>query len=949
MADTVVKYAPGMRIIVRGEEWMVRKVETNSLGHQTLHVIGLSQLVKDYESMFLVDVEKNIEIVDPAKVRLVPDNSAFFRKSKVFIESQWRAKIPTDKKIHIGDKACMDTLHYQLEPAQMALDKTRQRILIADTVGLGKTLEAGILMSELIARGKGKRILVVTVKSMMTQFQKEMWNRFTIPLVRLDSAKIQSVRAKLPTNYNPFFYYDKTIISIDTLKNDLDYRTHLENAWWDIIVIDEAHNVAKRGDRSSQRSKLASLLASRSDTLIMLSATPHDGKGESVASLMNMLDPTAIADEKNYGPEDTKGYIIRRFKKDIKDQVAGSFKERVITIEKCAASAREEYAYDIFADMQLQMDLEKNGSKGILFKTSLEKSLFSSPAACIKSIDERIKKLEKKYVASEMSDIEKLKELREALEQIKPEEFSRYATLLNILRKPDYTWNPNDTKDRLVIFTERIETMKWLAANLKQDMKLSDKQVEVMHGGMSDKELQRIVDEFGRPESPIRVIVASDVASEGINLHYLSHRLIHFDIPWSLMVFQQRNGRIDRYGQNEQPDIRYMLIDSKNEKIKGDARIMEILVQKEEQALKNIGDPAMLFGKFNQEEEEEETAKAIENGISAEQFEQELSKGDQEISWLDMLMGNGREDIPHVQTSDEETLFSDLDYIKAALQVFSETEEIKFSDMTQAKGIELKLTDSVKKKISRIIPTEAMPSDDYLRLSPDIDFCKKDMQRCMQNELAEAAWPATQYLWKLHPIYNWISDKAGIFYNRSEVPVLGVSEGMRPNEMIFIVAGLVPNRKSTPVVDEWFGVSYKKGVFDKILLMNEVLQRSHLTIKSANQQKVSENQIAIGEKLLVDVVNQSKNYIKDKVKAYKAETDPYINDELDRLGDLEQRHKEAQLTFFDLGIPGMERKKTEKEREIEKIFEDFCIWVKDTLEIEDNPYIRIIAVITGVV
>ncbi len=108
--------------------------------------------------------------------------------------------------------------------------------------------------------------------------------------------------------------------------------------------------------RSSQRSKLASLLANRSDTLIMLTATPHDGKGQSVASLMNMLDPTAIADEENYTKDDIQGLLIRRFKKDIQDQVSDAFKERVITIERCAASAREEAAYDIFADMKLQMD-----------------------------------------------------------------------------------------------------------------------------------------------------------------------------------------------------------------------------------------------------------------------------------------------------------------------------------------------------------------------------------------------------------------------------------------------------------------------------------------------------------------------------------------------------------------------------------------------------------------
>ena len=386
------------------EEITLQKIEKNNLGNRALHCVGISPLVKDKEVIFLTDLE-NIKVVNPAEIHLIPDTSSHFRRTQLYLESQWRQQIPTDTDLHIGDKAAMDLMSYQLEPAQISLRRPRQRLLIADTVGLGKTLEAGILMSELIARGKGKRILVVTVKSMMTQFQKEMWNRFTIPLVRLDSKKIHDIRAKLPSNYNPFFYYDKTIVSIDTLKRDVEYRTHLENAYWDIIVIDEAQNVAERGDRQAQRSRLAKLLADRSDTMIMLSATPHDGRAKSFASLMNMLDPTAIANPDDYTKEDIKGLCVRRFKKDVKDQVSGSFLERRIELERCKASAKEEYAYNIFAEMKLQMNLNKTKAQGQLFKTSLEKSLFSSPAACIKSIDARLSKLRKKYGDDEIKDI----------------------------------------------------------------------------------------------------------------------------------------------------------------------------------------------------------------------------------------------------------------------------------------------------------------------------------------------------------------------------------------------------------------------------------------------------------------------------------------------------------------------------------------------------------------
>ena len=752
----MVDYAPGMRTIIRDEEWMVKKIETNSLGNKALHCIGISPLVKDREAIFLTDLEE-IQIVNPAEVNLIPDDSPFYKRTLLYLESQWRQQIPTDSNLHVGHRAAMDLMPYQLDPAKIALKSTRQRILIADTVGLGKTLEAGILMSELIARGKGKRILVVTVKSMMTQFQKEMWNRFTIPLVRLDSSKIQKIRANLPSNYNPFFYYDKTIVSIDTLKRDVEYRTHLENAYWDIIVIDEAQNVAERGDHQAQRSRLAKLLADRSDTMIMLSATPHDGRAKSFASLMNMLDPTAIADPENYTKEDIKGLCIRRFKKDVKDQVSGSFLERNITLERCHASVREEQSYDIFADMQLEMDLGKSRGTGQLFKTSLEKSLFSSPAACIKSIDARLKKLYKKYSADDIKDIKLLEELRDSLLKITPKDFMRYQKLLYLLNSKEYAWNPKDTGDRVVIFTERIETMKYLAEHLRQDLGLKANAIQEISGSMSDAEQQRIVEEFGRTESPMRVLVASDVASEGLNLHYLSHRMIHFDIPWSLMVFQQRNGRIDRYGQKKRPDIRYMLIESDNKQIKGDMRIIEILVTKEEQALKNIGDPALLLGKFSIEDEELVVADAIENGSDETAFSDTLDAGEDEFDPFEALMAAAGETEEVEKESDvvtDDTLFSDIDYLSKALSYLNQKENLPVQKLQTVSGLDIKITDDMRRRLSALVPDEALPEGDTLRVSDDKKFCMEMMRESMKNNMAETAWPKTQYLWPLHPILS---------------------------------------------------------------------------------------------------------------------------------------------------------------------------------------------------
>lgn len=686
--------APGMRIVIRDEEWLIRRVDPSADNGQLLRCDGLSELVRGKEALFLTELEGLIEILAPEDTQLVPDTSDKYGASILFLEAQRRRTVPNDAYIHLGHRGVMNLVPYQLDPALQALRQPRSRILIADAVGLGKTLEAGILATELIQRGRGKRILVVTQKSMLTQFQKEWWSRFSIPLVRLDSVGLARVRNRIPVNHNPFNYFDRSIISMDTLKNNLEYRNYLGNAWWDIIVIDECHNVAARAAETgmSRRARLARLLATRSDTLILLSATPHDGSARSFASLMSLLDPTAISDPDDYTPEDFKhkGLVVRRFKKDIRDQVAADFQERVTTCLRQHASPEEEAAYEALLRIPFtQSGQHDPGKPGELQRVGMQKAMFSSPFAALESTEKRIALLGRKSAptADESREIVALEEFAGRLRRIDAGNFAKYQRLRTYLRDPPTAWKAAAT-DRLVIFSERIETLNWLARHLPSGLGLKPGQMEILHGGMADTEQQAIVERFCREDDPIRVLLCSDVASEGLNLHYFCHRLIHFDLPWSLMVFQQRNGRVDRYGQKHQPRIVYLFTETRVERIKGDYRILEILQQKDEQANFNLGDPASFLNVFDPDKEVEKVSEFMAAGETAEQVEAKLdaaaeSKDDNEGNWLLELFGAGADPAAEPQSSSLDqihqpaSLFADdYQFAKTALTTLSREQEL---------------------------------------------------------------------------------------------------------------------------------------------------------------------------------------------------------------------------------------------------------------------------------
>ncbi len=963
-------YAPGARVLIRDEEWLVRRVDPSSDGGHLLTCDGVSELVRGRGAQFLTELEEEIKVLDPAKTELVADTSSHFNSTFLYLEAQLRRSTPNDEGIHLGHRAVMNTVSYQLYPALQALRQPRQRILIADAVGLGKTLEAGILATELIQRGRGQRILVITLKSMLTQFQKEFWSRFSIPLVRLDSVGLQRVRNSIPSNHNPFNFYDRTIISIDTLKNNLEYRNYLENAWWDIIIIDECHNVAARGneDGMSRRARLARMLAGRSDTMMLLSATPHDGSARSFASLMSLLDPTAISDPDDYTPQDfrDKGLVVRRFKKDIRDEVRADFQDRITEQLREAASPQEEDAYHALLKIPFtQKGEHRAGKQQELQRVGMQKAMFSSPKAALDSATRRITLLEGKagITVDERAEVAALETFADTLREIDAGSFSKYQRLVRHLKSGEFAWKPANASDRLVIFSERIETLDFLNRMLPKALGLKAAEVQVLHGGMTDTEQQELVDRFGREVDPMRVLLCSDVASEGLNLHYFCHRLVHFDLPWSLMVFQQRNGRVDRYGQKHQPRIVYLFTETGVERIKGDLRILEILQTKDDQANKNLGDPASFLRAFDPEKEAAKVADVMAAGTSAEKFEakidaaqaslepSETGTGEDDADWLMKLFAPVAPETEKRSTDfirDGLSLFSgetrDYAFAKTALQELSKPTPIaQFTADDANQTITLTASLDLQARLKVSLPTEVRDVNHRYVLCADKEAVAQAIELARQAKAEEESWPALHYLWQQHPIMDWLSDRVLTAFGRHRAPVIQCPQ-LADGEQAFMLMGLIPNRKGQPLLVEWQVALYADGKWALQPFPDFVARtklKAHTLANRAQGLETSGLQAN-----LPSAVAAMKAHMVALQETFSAEMTQRL---AGTLADLErlQGKQFAQLELrLELNQQAEQFKKSRREqrtKHIRKVFDEYGQWVKDTMTTEPQPFIQVLA------
>ncbi|MGW8872199.1 SNF2-related protein [Streptomyces mirabilis] len=852
-SDQDAQFPPGSQILVRDEVWLVRNATRTEHDGARIEAVGASDFVRDQEAVFFTGLDW-IELLDPRQTRLVRDDSPNFRRSRLFLEAVLR-KTPlpqAERGLALADSFLLDSLPYQQRPAQLALSgrNLRPRVLIADVVGLGKTLEIGLTLAELIRRGRGERILVVTPQHVLEQFQHELWTRFAIPLVRLDSVGIERIQREIPAGRNPFTYFKRVIVSIDTLKNTDQYKHHLERITWDAVVIDESHNLINKG---SLRNQLARTLAPHTDALLLASATPHNGDARSFAELISLLDPAAIRDPEHYRAEDIKHLFIRRTKvsPEVREQMKGQWADRGPSRSvRVTATPAEEKVFDELAAVWLPSDGSKSVSDVPLFPYTLLKSFLSSHTALKSTVATRIKTLEKKddpeATAAERAALHRLLELASGMAE---EDSGKFGALLEQLREIGV--GPR-SGTRVVVFSERVQTLEWLARTVPQALgfkgKAAQEAARVMHGGLSDEQQMQCVEDFGLADTPVRMLFTGDVASEGVNLHRQCHQLVHYDVPWSLIRIEQRNGRIDRYGQPHQPQFKALILTSSVDGAKDDTLVAERLLEREAQAHRSLGTAEAVSGLYRAEAEEKSLiqdllrGRTVDESLDADRtsdtddgvddfladfFGAVNDEPEKDAATTDAISGEGtgavpRAHVPRLFTSAREFLD------EALREVYPDAQDRLDLSADPETGL-----------LSFVPPSDlvhrlkALPPD-YIREQGLRDRLKVTFNRRLADHSltrarasATSIWPDISLLTDLHPVMEWLTDKVLVRLDRQEAPVL-TADVPQPT---YLVQGIYSNALGRPTVVKWMAVTTDGEVDDDMVT---VLRRAQVGPTMAN-------------------------------------------------------------------------------------------------------------------
>jgi superfamily II DNA or RNA helicase len=481
---------------------------------------------------------------------------------------------------------------YQVDAAHEVLTAYEPRYLIADEVGLGKTIEAGIIIEELLARGRAERILIVTPASLRDQWQAEMREKFGREYVAYDRELVDSLRRTNRTQ-NVWMAEDQIVVSIDFAKQEdmLESLRRLDVPW-DVVVFDEAHHLTARegsdGINRAERYRVGEAVAGSTDALLLLTGTPHKGKPDQFYHLLRLLDPYRFRGPDDVRPEKLEDLMIRRTKSDdsmIDADGTPMFPPREIQTLGVNLMPEERRLYDDITEYisavytaSAESDRHAAGFTMVIY----QKRLVSSIRAIQQSLQNRLDDLDTKVsvdaavtdnlncvdgTVETESDV--LEQLIDAAGEIGLDSKGR--------RLQEFLGGifDEDPEEKVLVFTEYTDTLEYL-----RDTVLTDLTIAEIHGGM-DQETRRT--EMKRFEDDCQVMLATDAAREGLNLQF-AHIMVNYDLPWNPIRIDQRMGRLHRYGQEEKVRIYNLFIRDTRE-----SDILDLLVTKLQQIESDTG------------------------------------------------------------------------------------------------------------------------------------------------------------------------------------------------------------------------------------------------------------------------------------------------------------------------------------------------------------------------
>lgn len=676
---------PGQLVDVRRRRYVVADLARSplppdplvpgSLGALRQHLVTLSSVEDDAlgeELRVVWEIEPGARAIEKTPLPRPLGFDAPARLDTFLNAVRWGASSSADvRAIQAPFRSGIDLEDYQLDPVARAITMPRVNLLIADDVGLGKTIEAGLVAQELLIRYRAHRILIICPAALQVQWRDQMRDKFGLEFRIVDSQLMHELRRTRGIHVNPWTHFPRLITSIDFLKRERPLRLFSEvlppegaspyPRKFDLLILDEAHNVAPSGRgkyaADSQRTQTLRRLVPHFEQKLFLTATPHNGYRESFSALLELLDNQRFARNIDPDYEQLNAIMVRRLKSELPKRWDGSsrFPKRFIQDLPVSYTPAEHAAHQLLQEYA-QIRLERSREHAVEHYATefvlklLKKRLFSSPQAFLQTLQRHEQSLAGSgralvtqrpgvgILRSRIAQMEEESDNDDSLDEAMAEALEVAAPLFHApderekdllqrlhawaeqsVRRPDSkarqliawlhaTLKPAGTwsDERVIIFTEYRATQNWLYGLLAHEGFAErgpdgEHRLLMLYGGMTsdDRETIKAAFQADPSQASVRILLATDAASEGIDLQNHCSHLVHYEIPWNPNRLEQRNGRIDRHGQRAAQVTIYHFVGSSYHsedgaeipvgKLDGDLEFLWAAVQKIEKIREDLG------------------------------------------------------------------------------------------------------------------------------------------------------------------------------------------------------------------------------------------------------------------------------------------------------------------------------------------------------------------------